>query len=120
MSKELNIDVGVRIRKFREGQRITREDFAEKVGLSTQFVADTECGRKGLSVDSISRICRAYNLSADYLILGITDKARNKKTLYSLQQMVCDVPDEYEYSVSQVIRGINEIMEKIKNDKDGK
>ena len=69
--KELSLElVGKRIRKVRMQMELTREQFAEQVGISPQFLAEIENGKKGMSADTLYKMCNAFNLSADYIILG--------------------------------------------------
>ena len=63
--KPLNVEIGARIREARESARMTREGFAEKVDISTQFLTDIERGRMGASLETIIKICDT---------LGVTDR----------------------------------------------
>lgn len=92
MSKELNIEIGRRIRAYRESIGKNREAFSEMIGLSPQFLAEAENGKKGLSAESIYKICTNCEMSADYLVLGKLDKQGLKSPLdYVLNEM----PGEY-------------------------
>lgn len=62
--------IGKRLRKQREKLNMTREEFAEKANISPQFLAEIENGKKGMSVNTLYKICNNYNLSADYLLFG--------------------------------------------------
>ena len=45
--KELSLDqVGKRLRRIRSQMNLTREQFAENVGISPQFLAEIENGKK--------------------------------------------------------------------------
>ncbi len=79
MSKRLNEAIGGRIRAYRESIGMNREAFSEQVGLSPQFLAEAENGKKGLSAESIYKICSNSEMSADYLVLGKVkrDKLKN-------------------------------------------
>ena len=50
MYKPENIEIGGRIRSARETHGMTRDEFAEAVGISSQFASDLERGRMGASV----------------------------------------------------------------------
>lgn len=62
--------IGGRIRKYRESQLLIREAFAEEVGISPQFLAEIETGKKGMSAETLYKICSQYHLSADYILFG--------------------------------------------------
>lgn len=80
--------IGKRLRKQREKLNMTREEFAEKANISPQFLAEIENGKKGMSVNTLYKICKNYNLSADYLLFGrllnnnTTDKAKSLSEPY--------------------------------------
>ena len=60
MSKEeLNEAIGGRIRMYRESIGMNREAFSEMIGLSPQFLAEAENGKKGLSATSIIKYAAA-------------------------------------------------------------
>ena len=62
MYKPENIEIGGRIRSAREALGMTRDEFAEAVGISSQFASDLERGRMGASVETICRICQVLVL----------------------------------------------------------
>ena len=68
MKKEINIEIGSRIREQREALSLTREQLAEAADISAPFLADVELGRKGISPLTIQKLCNALHVSADYLI----------------------------------------------------
>ncbi|MEF9895939.1 MAG: helix-turn-helix domain-containing protein, partial [Clostridia bacterium] len=49
MKKEINVEIGARIRKKREALGLTREQLAEKADMSVTFLAEVELGSKGVS-----------------------------------------------------------------------
>ena len=62
--------IGKRLRKQREYMGMTREEFAEKTDISWQFLAEIENGTKGMSAETLYKICTAFGISADHLLLG--------------------------------------------------
>lgn len=68
MKKEINMEIGSRIRERREALGLTREQLSEAADISTPFLADVELGRKGVSPLTIQKLCNALHVSADYLI----------------------------------------------------
>ena len=83
MNKEFNIVVGMRIRQTRELLSLSREKFSEKCGISTSFLADIERGKKGLSVETLHKICIGANISPAYIILG-TDTSNDVSAITEL------------------------------------
>jgi len=70
LNKEYNVLVGMRIRQTRELLSLSREKFSEKCGISNSFLADIERGKKGLSSETLYKICTGANISPTYIILG--------------------------------------------------
>ncbi len=62
--------IGSRIRKCRELQGLTREEFAEQINVSPRFVYDIELGNKGMSIDTLVSISEALHISNDYILSG--------------------------------------------------
>lgn len=69
-NKPLNVEIGARIREARESARMTREGFAEKVDISTQFLTDIERGRMGASLETIIKICDTLGVTTDSILRG--------------------------------------------------
>lgn len=69
--------MGNRIKEQRKLLDYTQEQFAEKLNISVTFVADIELGKKGMSLDTLIKICSLLSVSADYLIWGNGEKAEN-------------------------------------------
>ncbi len=68
--KELNIEIGKRIRIARDKARVTQEALAEYVEVSPQFVSDLERGVVGVSVETLRKICAALCVSSDKILFG--------------------------------------------------
>ena len=64
----LSKTIGVRIAHRRQELGWTQAQAAERAGLSHQFYACAERGIKGIGVDSIIKICKTLEISADYLL----------------------------------------------------
>lgn len=60
--------MGAKIRRIRRGMRLTQEEFAEMIGVSTSFLGHIERGTRIPSVETIYRICKATGASADCLL----------------------------------------------------
>ncbi|HBV68895.1 MAG TPA: XRE family transcriptional regulator [Clostridiales bacterium] len=70
MEENIMLQIGKRVRKQREKLGMTREGFAEKAGISPQFLAEIENGKKGMSVATLYKICSNFDISSDYLLFG--------------------------------------------------
>ena len=65
--KQINVDIGLRIRQYREAQKLSREALAERVGITPRFCADLERGTVGASLSTLKKICEVLGISADSL-----------------------------------------------------
>lgn len=68
--KELNIEVGQRVRQAREAAGLTQERFAELVGITPQNVSCVERGMAGVSLGILKRMCQVLTVSSDALLMG--------------------------------------------------
>ncbi len=64
-----------RIRAVREDRDLSQKQIGEVLQKSQQGYNHIEDGRAELKIDDLIRLCRFYNLSADYLI-GLTDTVK--------------------------------------------
>ena len=75
----LMTDYRTRLRNVREDRDLTQAEVGKILNKSQQGYNHIETGRAELKIEDLIRLCRYYNLSADYLI-GLTDtpKRENK------------------------------------------
>ncbi len=77
ISKELDYAaIGSRIRKYRWENKISQEELAEAVGISTTHMSHIETGATKLSLTVLVNISLALNVSADLILNG--DKSVTK------------------------------------------
>lgn len=62
--------VGRRVRRQREKMGLTRDQFAEQINISPQFLAEIENGKKGMSAETLYKICERTYASTDYILMG--------------------------------------------------
>lgn len=103
MEKSIMLQIGKRLRRQREKMNMIREEFAEKAGISPQFLAEIENGKKGMSVDTLYKICQSFNLSADYLLFGRISTEHD-----------C-LPEPYSSYTEDIIEIVNNIILESKN-----
>ncbi|MCI6995810.1 MAG: helix-turn-helix transcriptional regulator [Eubacterium sp.] len=65
-----SVDIGKRIKTQRELLGITREELAEKIGITPRFCYDLELGLKGMSVQTLYKLVETLHVSSDYLLFG--------------------------------------------------
>lgn len=67
-AKPVNIALGRRVQHHRLSAELTREELAERAGISSRFVADIECGNVGVSISTLTNLCKVLQISADALL----------------------------------------------------
>ncbi len=80
--------VGKRVRKQREYLGLSREQFAEKIDISWRFLAEIENGTKGMSAETLYKICSAFDISADHLLLGRENLSEAKTPCVALLSQI--------------------------------
>lgn len=68
--KDINVQVGLQVRRAREAAGLTQERFAELVGISPQNVSCVERGLAGVSLTVLRRMCEILSVSSDTLLMG--------------------------------------------------
>lgn len=71
-SKEL---FAQRIMGLRTSHHETQGDLGAVIGVGRNAISEIECGRKTTTTEKLAKICKHYNVSADYL-LGLSDDMR--------------------------------------------
>ena len=62
--------IGRRLRNDREKLGLSRESFAEIIGLSSYYVGQLERGERQMSLLVTVKICDSLRISLDYLVIG--------------------------------------------------
>ena len=84
------VQMGARLRNSRIAHGYTREQLAEKLGVTPKFCADIELGKKGMSLRTLCRLTEVLHLSADYLLFGHGSSG----DLQQIQQMLQHCPPQ--------------------------
>ena len=69
------MDYRTRIKNVREDRDLTQAEIGKLLHKSQQGYNHIETGRAELKIDDLAKLCKFYNLSADYLI-GIIDNPK--------------------------------------------
>ena len=103
--KEINIEVGCRVRQAREAAGLTQERFAELIGVSPQNISCVERGLAGVSLTVLRRICEILHVSSDALLWGRS--AGNDAEI--LARRLEQLPPEQFRDVQNVINSVLEL-----------
>ena len=61
-SYNINVALGNVLRKYREGRKLTQEEFAELCGISRAYYGRAERGEHSLTIETCQRIADALNI----------------------------------------------------------
>lgn len=61
------------IRNLRLSNGLTQEEFAEKVGLTTNGVSNIERNRYQPTAETVDKICKAFNITPQELLMTNSD-----------------------------------------------
>lgn len=70
VKKELNVQIGKRLREIRENLGFTQSKFAEILNVGEEHYRKIELGATGLTVEKVQVLYKVLNIDANYLILG--------------------------------------------------
>jgi len=87
VKKEINIQIGERIKLAREQSGITQEQMSEQIEVSPQFVSDLERGVVGISITTLKRVCTVLGISSDQILFGLPPKDRTEILLCKCQAL---------------------------------
>lgn len=102
-----NREIGKRVRKVREYQKLSRERLAEKADISTQFLSDIELGRKSMTTTTLCSISTALMVSADYLLFGTEAEEKNTPLAEMLRSLSKEERRIAEDMLSLLIQGFS-------------
>ena len=87
--KELNkAAIGMRIRQRREILGLSREELAERLGVTAKLIGDIEYGDKVLSMKNLYRLKQILGGSADFLLEGLEEGVTEEKERTMLQENI--------------------------------
>lgn len=83
-------EMGQRIMVRRKSLRMTQEELAEKLGVSTQMISNLELGKKGIRPENLARVCDVLGLSADFVLTGTNTKTAVDAVAEKLIQLTAE------------------------------
>ncbi|WP_078765913.1 helix-turn-helix domain-containing protein [Eubacterium uniforme] len=90
--------------------------FAEKIGVTPQFISDVERAVVGISVPTLKKVCLTLGCSSDFLIFGKADSSY----LSSITQKIQYMSEGQLKAAEQVIDIMADSIPKNDKDKDKK
>lgn len=101
--------MGKRIQKIRKEKGYTQQQFAEMVGLSTNYLSDLEWGKSFPRLDKLTAIINALECSSDDLLGDVINLKRKIKSSRLSEQLEQLPPEEQEkaFAILEVLTEAN-------------
>lgn len=106
---KINRELGEKIRTVRKARGYTREALAERIDVSSRFLAEIEAGKVGASLITVKRICLALGVSADYL-LGLAGEQRDDLLPAEATERIKQLNPKYAPHLNEIIKAFCEAV----------
>ena len=80
--------MNTRIKMIRQSENLTQSQFADKIGLSRNYVAMIEIGQRDPSDRTISDICRIFGIQEEWLRHGLEPMRAAKSREEEIAELV--------------------------------
>lgn len=97
--------IGKRIKKLRKANGYTQQAFAEKIGLSTNYLSDIERGISFPRIDKLVTIINSLQCSANDVFEDVIDCGYKVKAS-RLSEMIDELPPQQQAKVFSVIEAL--------------
>lgn len=88
-----------RIKEIRKAANLTQEEFASKLNLTRNFIAQVETGAKDPSDRTVKDICREFGVNETWLRTGAgsmtMEKTRAAELAELVQSLMADQPESF-------------------------
>ena len=118
-----------RIKKIRKALDLTQQEFADRIGVKRNTVGQWECGINPLTDQTISSICREFNVNEDWLRTGEGEMfiklTRDEEMAKLTKQLLNEEEDSFKNRLISVLANLTdqqwevlaEVAEKLSNEK---
>ena len=118
-----------RIKKIRKELDLTQQEFADRIGVKRNTVGQWECGINPLTDQTISSICREFNVNEDWLRTGEGEMfiklTRDEEMAKLTKQLLNEEEDSFKNRLISVLANLTdqqwevlaEVAEKLSNEK---
>lgn len=72
-----NKSIGHILRKYRVKNNYTQEDVSSITGLAPRYISQLERGLSNGSIDTLIKLCNAYNITPNHILGGLLEKPEN-------------------------------------------
>ena len=93
-------NIGQRIFARRKAMGLTQDDLAEMIDVTPPMISNLEQGKKAIRPDNLAKVCKALDLSADFVLYGA-----------DTQTPVDIIADKLPYLTDEELQMINEMID---------
>lgn len=101
-----------RIKEIRKFHKLTQTDFANKLGLSQNFITQLETGSKKPSDRTVSDICRVFSINEKWLRSGEGEMklelTKNQEIAQFLNDVMAEDDEDFRKNFIEVLASLNE------------
>lgn len=83
----LKISIGGRIARLRKEAGLTQAELSDIININEKNLSSIECGKNGLAMNTLISLCKALNVSADYILFGEAAASINTPLQKSLEKL---------------------------------
>lgn len=98
-------EMGQRIMLRRKSLRLTQEELAEMMDVSTQMISNLELGKKAIRPENLAKVCDVLDVSADYVLTGAR---RQKEEVNILIEKLMELSEKEFKIISSMINYMSE------------
>ena len=101
-----------RIKEIRKFYKLTQTDFANKLGLSQNFITQLETGSKNPSDRTISDICRIFSINETWLRSGEGEMklelTKNQEIAQFLNEVMAEDDEDFKKNFIEALAHLND------------
>ena len=111
--KEINIQIGERVKIAREQAKLTQEQFAERIEVSPQYISDLERGVVGISIPTLKRACITLGTTSDQILFGVASENR----YIAIEKRCANLSDEAFAALLNIVDTFTSAIEEVSSNK---
>lgn len=91
--------IGNRIARLRKGAGLTQAQLSTMIDINEKNLSSIECGKNGIAMNTLMALCKALNVSADYILFGEAASSINSP----LQKLLAELDPKQQMYAEQFV-----------------
>lgn len=91
--------IGKRVQQARKAKRYTQAELAEMIDMSAKNLSCLERGTTGISIPTLMTLCKALEVSADYILFG--NEAGERQSTVSI--LLSKLPEQKQHQAEKLL-----------------